>query len=390
MTAPLHRWDKHWIKAGVLYLILHLMGIALPPASPASAAQGWILRDYPIALTLPRRQLEAGLAYQMINDTIDLFGVKAEEYDKLSSADRATAPGDLWGARLLLNYGLFRRTTLMSTFDYRNQDYGYDSLDIRTFDLSLKQGLIDNDKRRWRLALVAGVCFNSAGEAGYDNQTEINAIIRRIAPDTPVSIRIDPNFVWFDQTSEGGDQVSLGVRRQGRPDPKVTIDDMQDLSTYMRLTGGWDLGRFFPNLFVEAGHTEIETIVDTTLTEYVPADFQDRMPAFPKDLSRSENYVKAGLGLHLKLTRNLSVVLAYHHLKLYRDEGLDYMDNNNIYKVDVNYQVTPALVINMGGIYFHRQLNGEIPFLYNQFTQTTFDHPYGYAHMGLTYFFNLR
>ena len=275
----------------------------------------------------------------------------------------------------------------MSSFQYRHQDYGFDAIGIKTLDLALKQGLLDG-RDGWfaGLALDMGIRVNWASEMLYNDQNEINAIVQRMAPGTNVGIRIDQNFVWFDQDVNAG-RISLGAPRRGRSDPQVSIGDLKDFSPYVRLTGGKIWGRFFPNLFIECGHTEISSNIDTTLTEYIPENFQDDLPRFPIELSRSENYIKTGMGLYIKLPFKTLFQFEYDHLKLYRGDNLGYMDDNNIIKSDISYFVTPALGFHLGGIYFERQLNGEVPFLYNKYTQTTFDHPYGYAHMGLTYFF---
>jgi hypothetical protein len=348
-----------------------------------------------MALPLLKGKIETGLDYQIINESVDVLGVKEDEYKRLSSLDRATAPGDLWGVRLLFNYGLFKNTTLMSSFQYRSQDYGFDAMGVKTFGFALKQGLF-NGNDLWflnsglpNMAFDAGFRFNSAAAIFYNDQDELNAIVQRLSPGTNIKIRIDEYFVWFDQEINGN-QFSLGVPRQGRPDPQITIGDLWDFSSYARLTCGriWD--RFFPNLFFEYGYTKISSKIDTTLMEYIPDNFEDDLPGFPIGLSRSENYIKTGISLHIKLPFKTLFRLEYDYLKLYRGDNLDYMDDNNIIKTDISYFPIPTLAFNIGGIYFERQLNGEVPFLYNKYTQTTFDHPYGYVHIGLTYFFDIR
>jgi hypothetical protein len=343
-----------------------------------------------MARPLSKGRIEAAFGYQIINETIDVLGVREDEYERLSGVDRATAPGDLWGIHLLFNYGLLKNTTLISSFQYRSQNYGFDTIGIKTIDLALKQGLFSVDDLSFpNLAFDAGFRFNSAAAIVYNDQNELNAIVQRLSPGTNIGIRIDEYFVWFDQEINGN-QFSLGAQRQGRPDPQISIDDLWDFSSYARLTYGriWDW--FFPNLFFEYGHTKISSKIDTTLMEYIPDDFEDDLPEFPIELSRSENYIKTGLSLHIKLPFKTLFRLEYDYLKLYREDNLGYMDDNNIIKTDISYFPIPTLAFNIGLIYFERQLNGEIPFLYNKYTQTTFDHPYGYVHIGLTYFFDLR
>ena len=74
-------------------------------------------------------------------------------------------------------------------------------------------------------------------------------------------------------------------------------------------------------------------------------------------------------------------------MRFFRDDALDYLDSNSILGLDFNWYVTDRLVFTIGGELYHRQLNGIIPFLYNEYTQTTFDHTYGRMNLGIAYLF---
>ena len=293
---------------------------------------GSVLRDYPVSLTIPEGRFEVSLDYLMANSTTDRLGLPS---------DNASGAGDLQGVRLLADYGLQRRTTLMSAWGYRDLEFGLDSLRILSADLSFKRNLILRG-HGWvpKLALDVGI--------------------------------------RFDQTA-GGDEMLLDGDANDNWSGPLAIDDLQDFTPYARLTAGQIWGRLFPNLFLEYGHS----VIDGRATRSVP----DPANGFSDDLSRSEDYVKAGLSVWVKFPYKALLHLEYDYIKLFRDGSLDRVDDNQLIKADFNYYLTPTVVFNIGGGWSQHRFNGQIPFLYNEFSQPSFDHGHGYAKVGLTLLF---
>ena len=165
------------------------------------------------------------------------------------------------------------------------------------------------------------------------------------------------------------------------------MEDAHDITPYIRLTAGKFFANFFPNLYIEYGHSSISSKIDSTLTDYVPESLSENTLGFPIDLDRDEDYLKTGINLMVKLPLRIQVHLEYNYIRLFREDGLDYINYNHVFKADIDWFIKKWLVLNIGGVCYDRQFNGVIPFLYNEHTQTTFDHRYGMAHIGITCLF---
>jgi hypothetical protein len=345
-----------------------------------------VLKDYPLAMTLPKNKLELSLDYLSINDTLDLFDVRDDEFGDNGNIDSSTL-GDLQGGRLWLNYGLFPKTMLMAGLAYKDMDYESTELEITTLDLSIRQNVVDSKQTAFPfdITIDLGVHTNIGKDLIFTSDTDINRMIDRIT-DQNISVEIDDQNVWFHRETDSS-EISLGVPRQGKPEPSVSIEETQDISPFIRLTAGEMFKNIFPNVFLEYGHTFIESKIDSSLPAYFPEALNASLPTLPMDLGREENYLKVGAHLLVKLPWNFMAGLEYNYLRLFRESNLDYLDYNQIVKADLFYRLSDRITLDVGGSFYERQLNGILPFLYNEYTQTTFDHKYGLVRFGVTVLF---
>lgn len=342
-----------------------------------------VLKDYALAMTLPKNKLELSLDYLSINDTLDIFDVRDNEFSDNSSIDSASL-GDLQGSRLWLNYGLFPKTMLTAGVAYKDMDYESTSLSLTSLDLSLRQMLMDSEYPFLPFAITMdlGVHADIGNDLIFTSDTDINRMIDRLT-DQNISVEINDQYVIFHRKTDGS-EISLYVPREGRPDPNVSIEEMQDISPFIRLTAGEMFKNIFPNVFLEYGHTFITTRIDSSLPAYFPEEMKASIPDLPMNLDREENYLKIGANLLAKLPFNFMAGVEYNYLKLFRDSNLYYIDYNQIVNADLFYRLTDRITFNVGGSYYERQLNGILPFFYNEYTQTTFDHKYGVVRFGVT------
>ena len=309
-------------------IILAYIG-AFAGLAKAQDLGGSVLRDYPSALTVPKGRFEINFDY-LTADT--------------SEDDSQTGAGDLKGFRLLSNYGLFHHTTIMSAFTHQTLTFGLDELTIFSAELSFKRNLISR-QRGWipKLSVNAGIRTNMA----LDGE----------------KLRIDVN--------PGNNEAT-----------PAAIHDLKDTTAYVRFTAGKIWGRFFPHLFLEYGHSKINTKADFIATE-------DSF-GFSSDLERNEDHLKSGISLLIKFPYTSLLQLEYDYLKLFRDQKLDAIDDNHILKADINTYLTPSIILNLGGQYNFHHLNGQIPFLYQEFNQESFDRKYNYLKFGLTFLFGQK
>jgi len=320
-----------------------------------------------------------------VNDTIDLFGVRKDEL----SGSNVGKPGDMDGARLLVNYGLLPTTTLHGEFAWRNLEMsqGLPDQDIFSWGGSVHQRLAGDDTGPSFTSEV-GVRGNYASETQTTSLSGMNTYLRRVMG-SAYSLRDEGSYLWFDKKS-GSSTLSYGVPRAGHPIPVVTAEGNHDVTPFVRVAAGAPYGQIHTSIFAEYGHSFIDGTVDTTLTSYLvgaPAFLSGIAPKFPLDLSRQEDYLKAGATLFFTLPFRVTGGIGYEYLRMFRDSGLDAEPDNHVLKGDLTWWATERLAVGIGAAYYHRQYNGVIPFLYNRYSQSTFDHRYGHVSAGITWLF---
>ena len=359
--------------------------ITIPPSTNGLDMGDSVLRDYPISLVLPHKRVELSLDHIRIDDAIDIFDIREEEVPKAKSEWHETV-GDMQGFRGTVNIGVLEGSNLHTEYTYRKIDYGVSNLAVNSYEISWKQHLpADTYGGAVFFAIDGGIRYNFSDDQEFTEESQINAALNRFVD--RVEIQLDQDHVRFQKTTDSGIQTET-VDRNGKPEPKVINSDMYDYSPFIRFTAGRIVGPLFPNLFVEYGSTKISSSLDFSMKDDIPSSVADRFPDLPIDLNRHEDYIRTGLCILWKNPYLFMARLEYNYLKLFRESGIGYVDDNHIIKADINYFITTSLILNFGGVYFHRQYNGIIPFMYNEYTQSTFDHRYGRVHLGMTYLLN--
>jgi hypothetical protein len=359
--------------------VLNFLGVFLLAwSAPADAEPPFLLRDYPTVLLAPKGQLEISADYLVMDSAVDIFDFREEESKSVDPSLRTPSLGDLNGGRLLVNYGLFSSTTLHGEYVYRDVDLSFSDFQVHSLEFSLRQGILGHPSGRGpRVTLDAGARLDFGEDIDFDSIDRINSIVRRIDPELSVS-DIGSHLVF----SHGDEQ--LFVSKAGRDPLGIAVEDMRDHTLFIRLTAGAPFGPLFPNLFAEVGRSEIDTRVTGNVDQYVPEGFGAAVDDLPLRLDRNENYWKVGGDLLVALPFDLQANLAYYYQRMDRDASLDFVDYNHVVQGNLTWFLNDRVAVDLGGTYYRRQFNGVIPFLYNEFTQTGFDHDYGVVHLGLS------
>ncbi len=336
---------------------------------------------YPSAYVNPKSRVTGAIFYENINDTTDVFNVKDSEF--LSSAPGTV--GDLDGTGISLKYGFLNKTEIGAAFSHKNIDYSIDTLKINTIDLFLKRQINNDTDRLPVFAIKLGIKFNKTEDVFIDNMSAINFLLNKMS-ETDIEIRIGDEYLWVEKKT-GADEISIGISREGKPDPKISIESSKDFTSYFRIIAGKSYKKVLATFFAEFGISAIDTVIDSTFPLYIPDQYQDRLPDFPKDLSRDEKYFKTGAGIICMFTDKFYMGLNYNYLKILRDDNLSCIDDNHIVNADMWYLINKHVGLNLGGTFFQSQLNGVVPSLYNKYTKTTFDHNYGTVHFAVTFLF---
>ncbi len=332
-----------------------------------------LFRDYVLTGSIPKGHWELSVDFLRMNDTLDIFDVRESEITS-SSRQYQSVLGDLTGGRAIINTAMTTTTTVHFEYQYLDLETGPVEVGVNTLELALHQQI--PLRTPVSFAVAGGGRFNGAGDETIRKVRAIDSYLKRIQP--RYSLRETPTHYLF---SDG--TFNVYAAKTGRPPLQVSLEDMRDRTLFLRLMAGLNGTAMSLNLFVEAGLTHIDSEIASNLPVFVPAEFHGQIEAFPIDLGRREDYWKAGFNLLMRGPFDVLANVKYEYQDLNRDSGLDYVDYNHIVRADLSYPLNRRLAINVGGVYFRRQFNGVVPYMYNRYTQTTFDHDYGYVQIGL-------
>ncbi len=332
--------------------------------------------DFPASTTIPKGSLEIGINYGRVDDNIDVFNIRKKELSSVSKAVRAESLGNYQHLKVFANYGLKDATMLHCSFAGRQLDYGTGTINAASLKTFIRQSFSSF------LSFDVGIRENFAQNLKVRNVSLINYYLHKFRPD--ISIELDPNYIWF--VKETTDLIiKYGVPR--KEDPYFELRDMKDTTRFFRITVGNQLGDFYPNIFLEYGTTNAKTLIDTNLKDLVPEGFRSKLPQIPIDLSHNEKYRTYGFAFFLKIGSNLIAKGLYSYTKFIRNSNLNYVDYNRMLRLGVDIKVKNGVILTIEGKYLHRQFNGVLPFLYNKYSQTAFDHRYGWLEIGITFLF---
>lgn len=362
-------------------LLLGLLALSMTNISaiePATAGEITFFRDFATSEVPDPGSVELSADYLRMNDAIDLFDFRERETDAAASSP---ALGDLQGGKLMVNMGLYPKTGLHLSYSRIDLEAGPVKFPIDSFDLYLRRQLLSQKRGGlFQGSLDIGGRYDRAADRTMSRASDIDSFIKRIDPQ--LSIRETGTNVII---SNG--EFLIQAPKEGRPPLEVSLEDLQDYTVYARLTLGhlFDSGSI--HFFSEVGRSEIDSRVDSTLDAFVPASLRGNAEVFPIDLDRHEYFWKGGSNLQYRLPFGVVGNLRYEYLRMDREDDLDYVDYNHVVKGDLIWPINEALALDLGATYLRRQFNGVVPFMYNRLTQSTFDHNYGFVHMGLIYRF---
>ena len=330
-----------------------------------------LLLNHPSSTTLKQNEVELTVEYGVVNNTIDVFNIKSTEVSK----ERAeSAYGNYDHVKLYLNVGLTDTDMLMANFLTRKINFGSNSINARHYELGYRHSFSPN------FSLDIEATANEADDIKLTSIEDLNSTVHKIDPRLSID-SITPLYIWFYKT--GDSSLKIGVPYQGIPYASLT--DMYDITGSARLTYGQDYTNFQPNLFLGIGYTYASATAHTNLFDKASTDIKSKLPKLPIDLSHREVKTTIGVNTFIHLPWNFGAYAEYNYQYFFRDEEFTKGNYNQTLVLEVNYTLKKHLVAAISGVLFTQQLNGVVPFLYNEQTQNSFDHKYGWAAFSLSY-----
>jgi hypothetical protein len=312
------------------------------------------------------------LQYILLNDTVDVLDLKDKEFD----AKTSNAIGDMSGEKIGLTYG-FNDTLMMGyNISRQNLEYNNNKINNTKNEFFVRKNFLQNDKKNFSgISLDLGAISNQLGNYYISNIDDINEVSKRYYVDKSYKLEKSNGDLY---AVSGNSSTALSYQ------PWVGIEDTNDMNFYFRAITGLNTKNDMIDVFLGVKKTKISNklVANKELVDVA----KSHGIGIEKDLSRSEINYFAGLsGRH---EWNLvGIEYLYQYDRFQRDSGLDYVNFNHTVDITFDWKVQENLLFYMGGRAMYRQLNGEIPYLYNQYSQTTYDHEYGYSKFGLIYNF---
>ncbi|THB67069.1 MAG: hypothetical protein D6B27_05310 [Gammaproteobacteria bacterium] len=362
--------------------IKNLFLLFLSTCSVAVSAQSdYVVSDYPFGITLPESEIEIMTSYVAMNDTVDIFNFKSSRSDDIDSSFQSASLGDYEGIHLAANYGLFSDWLLSGEYNFRKLNITFGNYLIDNLEFSVTKNFKLSQKNFVDYCFVnTGIKINYAADYNASSMNELNYFAKKIDPN--VSVYTEGGQLYF---TDGTLTYKPSMVENGRlKDPlTVSIVDSSDTTIYIRGGIGRQFKYIHTALFAEYGSTNINGKIDNNLDEYGLDNRINRIDELSQSFDRTESYLKAGINIYHKSDLGICTNLSYYYLSIGRGRDLDYIDYNHVIDADLSIWIYKGIALNIGAEYFNRQFAGVVPFLYNRYTQTSFDHDYGIVDIGL-------
>ena len=327
--------------------------------------------DHAFALDKDKKILV--LEYQKVNDTIDILNIKESELKNTSF----NAIGDMDGYKLSFLYGYTLKTTLFTSLNKQKIEYGDGNLNNYQFNLLAKYNIFSNSKRA--IGVDFGIKMNKAENMEYSNPSYLKSLAKRFL--NVKDVGIDGNRIGI--IKDDGSTKILNLKSP----PSISIKNLKDytINTALNIEKAINY-KFLLNFSLKLNYSKIYTQV---VANIIPADedTEEKLKKYDlmQNLGRDEFFTDIGFNVSYKSF--ITTEFSYYYRRFFRDSNLGYVNYNHIINLDFTKEINDNIALFIGGKLMYRQFNGEIPYLYNKYSQTTFDHKYGFARAGIIYNF---
>lgn len=323
--------------------------------------------DFP-TLAQPRAaELEWSAELFGMNEQLDLFDFRSSS-DACPGCPSDMTFGDSAGVKFLLNYGLNDSLSVHGEYSHWTLENGFDNVTIDSGVMSLRNKIGSS------FVAEVGVRGNRGSSLQVTEYNRLNILLNYLLQDKTFSFAEGTSH--FIIKDEG---TTLYLDKSEDP-IRISVSGMQDVTSYGRILYGLSTNkRLNATLFLEGGKSWIDTDIDV----YLHPELAQLVEMPQLNVERSETFLKSGIDLLAQGPWGTVWDLNWSYQRLFRDDDLNYVAYNQVLNGDLLIPLYSSAALRLGGSWYRRQLNGVVPFTYNQFTQTTFDHDYGTLRLGV-------
>lgn len=309
-------------------------------------------------------------SYLRVNNTLDIFNIRESELGTLSKYGASI--GDMNGYEMAVNFGINKNNSIFFNYQNWNIDYGGSTLNNNKFHIFNRFNLISNIFSYWNTVSVDfGFIQDSANRVNITNVELMNSTLKKVSPNSEYIIGENGTIL------KDGTIVTLFDKHQNILTPNVSIDNLSSNSFYAKLLiGKRILRKSILNLYTSYYYVDITSKID------IPVEIMSGIDI--PNLNRDEHVLSFGLSSTTEF-KYLIFETNYEYSEIFRDSHLNYRDYNHNLDIAFVKPITPNFIVFISGKLLFQQLNREIPYLYNKYTETQFDKKYGFVKFGLTY-----
>jgi hypothetical protein len=318
---------------------------------------------------------QVSIAFQKVNETIDIFNIKESEFS--SSSKNFDTLGDMEGIGLELGYAFDNKWYLNLDLNQKDMQYSSTTLTNKNLDIYLRHQVYQENNRAF--AVDIGYETNRASDTYMRNLDVINKGIKNIFGYD--NIRVTQKDEVYNLVASTGQTLQLENK------PYISIINTKDDSFYTRLIGSFKKEHWLFDTYVGYTKTKIRNETGSSIWQEENSLLQQTLKNVDLVQKRTDDMLFLGFGIIYQINRNWYSELNYQYNRIFRDKGLNETNMNHIFDLNLIYELNDDASIFIGGKLMSNQFNGEIPYLYGEYTDTSFDHKYGFANIGIIYNF---
>ena len=311
------------------------------------------------------------LAYLRLNDALDFFNIREQELGDL--ANEKTSIGNLDGFETEFIYSWSNDNSIFLNWQNINLVYWNKKLRDNKITIFNRWNFYRHRltlRKKINFALDFGLTVDKSEDIKISDSRFLNSMLNKIKPNSGYTIQDDGTI------EKDGSEISIYDDNGNRIIPTIVIQDLSFNQYFFQLNAGMRIFRkSVTNLYFKYSYLNINSEISAVGFENIPT----------KDLGRDEHIFTTGFSWTSDFNF-LLFELDYSFSKILREE-LHYKDYSHKLEIALSKPIKRNFLIFVSGKIMFQQFIEDLPYLYNQYTETQFDKKYGFAKFGFIYKF---
>ena len=326
------------------------------------------------------KNFELTLAFDAVNDNIDIFNFREKEGIKDSSA------GDYQGFHITGKYDISPQWQLEGSFWQREIDYSQDTNELQSYLMALRYTPDFNLDKRDALSFRASVWGNQSDELSKTTPTQVKQYtFEKVNVQNPEDLQLQLDAI-FSRKLDPMNQLNV-YANVGYSKVKISQLDIQAMYDNCLMNISVDSNnQYHGNLANSCKYGKFE-LIDLEVGGFANEFGLD----IQKDLNYDSYYASLGGSWNWRY-KNFESQLAYQYQHIWRNDiddrvsqlGNSPIKDNHSLGAKFSYDFSPQVTAFLQAELYKHNMIGQIPLLYNGVTASRLDKKYGLGTLGVT------